>query len=245
MASSAQKLSFSFWLSAICALALGLAADGAAGADELDDVLVVVRKVHKAFDESANILASVTDETTAKKSLDKLLAIEKKYDTHTNLIIYQDMFHRDRMWCREKIERHEQIWEKCQSEYDRLYKLPGAFAVVRDTVIVGYHEHLFTKLSKRLIDVNLTEALERFRAVHSTLLDKLNELVKSIDPKTSKSFLRADLLTDQWDQPFEYDPKGPKNNAERPDIWSLGPPYRTGDKYMIANWLSEKKRSER
>ena len=30
----------------------------------------------------------------------------------------------------------------------------------------------------------------------------------------------AELLNDPWDDEFEYDIKGPRNNGTRPDIWS-------------------------
>src|SRR5262245_19074193 len=46
-----------------------------------------------------------------------------------------------------------------------------------------------------------------------------------------------DVLIDPWEQPYKYDPKGPKNDGKQPDIWSEGPP---GKKQPIGNWPEKK-----
>jgi hypothetical protein len=38
-------------------------------------------------------------------------------------------------------------------------------------------------------------------------------------------------LTDPWGHPWQYDPAGPRNGGERPDIWTVTPQGK-----VIGNW---------
>jgi general secretion pathway protein G len=44
-------------------------------------------------------------------------------------------------------------------------------------------------------------------------------------------------LNDPWDNPYKYAPSG-KHNAERYDVWSLGPDGQDGSADDIGNWQS-------
>jgi hypothetical protein len=41
----------------------------------------------------------------------------------------------------------------------------------------------------------------------------------------------ADALIDPWGRPYNYDPNGPRNNGNKPDIWAVAP-----DGALIGNW---------
>jgi hypothetical protein len=46
-----------------------------------------------------------------------------------------------------------------------------------------------------------------------------------------KRLIKADALVDPWGKPFRYDPAGPSNGGEKPDIWTVAPGGKT-----IGNW---------
>jgi hypothetical protein len=52
-------------------------------------------------------------------------------------------------------------------------------------------------------------------------------------PDGGPAYLEVQALTDPWGNPFQYDPTGPQNKGEKPDVWSQGPP---GAKTPIGNW---------
>ncbi len=45
------------------------------------------------------------------------------------------------------------------------------------------------------------------------------------------TLLDRDEIIDPWGRPYRYDPKGPKNNGIKPDIWTVTP-----DGVEIGNW---------
>jgi hypothetical protein len=62
---------------------------------------------------------------------------------------------------------------------------------------------------------------------------KIEELIEGKNPQLAGG---QKTITDPWGKKFQYDPKGPKNQGKKPDIWTETP-----DKKIIGNWPEEKK----
>jgi hypothetical protein len=45
-----------------------------------------------------------------------------------------------------------------------------------------------------------------------------------------------DWFLDPWQVPYQYDPKGPRNDGNRPDIWTVDPANGT----LIGNWPKQR-----
>ena len=50
-------------------------------------------------------------------------------------------------------------------------------------------------------------------------------------PRGGQPFVSASDLTDEWGHPYQYDPAGPKNGGEKPDIWTETPQGK-----VLGNW---------
>jgi hypothetical protein len=77
---------------------------------------------------------------------------------------------------------------------------------------------------------SLTVACDAYRLKN----DKFPKKLKSLTDKDQfgRRFVEdPESLRDPWGKPFQYDPKGPKNNGRHADIWTTAP-----DGTVIGNW---------
>jgi hypothetical protein len=77
---------------------------------------------------------------------------------------------------------------------------------------------------------HLTEACQSYRLTNGDWPTSLDTLAGT-EPDGRHTFLYADDLTDPWGHPYQYDPAGPKNDGQQPDIWT-----RTPQGKEIGNW---------
>jgi hypothetical protein len=78
---------------------------------------------------------------------------------------------------------------------------------------------------------SLTHACQAYFRDHNRFPDNLGELLKK-DALGGPYLEGPDALVDPWGNQFQYDPKGPRNNGAKPDIWTIDP----GDGALIGNW---------
>ncbi|MFO0938893.1 MAG: hypothetical protein U0798_20510 [Gemmataceae bacterium] len=58
---------------------------------------------------------------------------------------------------------------------------------------------------------------------------------RNLQTLVDRKILPSVSLRDPWGQPFQYDVKGPRNNGNRPDIWTVSKDRKT----IIGNWKSK------
>jgi hypothetical protein len=68
----------------------------------------------------------------------------------------------------------------------------------------------------------LTQACEAYRVKHDRLPQNLAELLEK-DALGGPYLESPDALIDPWGNRYQYDPKGPRNNGLKPDIWTVTP----------------------
>jgi hypothetical protein len=76
----------------------------------------------------------------------------------------------------------------------------------------------------------LTEACEAYHQNHGAYPAKLETLLE-VDENHVVYLDRPESLIDPWGNRYQYDPKGPKNKGQKPDIWTV----RANGK-EIGNW---------
>lgn len=94
---------------------------------------------------------------------------------------------------------------------------------------------LAKKLRARTAVEQLTVAVGAYKLAVEQYPAKLEDLTQP--PGKRKPFVEKENLTDPWGRPYRYDPKGPRNEGQKPDIWSDGP---DGKGEVIGNWQGEK-----
>jgi hypothetical protein len=100
------------------------------------------------------------------------------------------------------------------------------------SIALGAQPTNVAKLSIAKIQIRqLTYAVEIFYLREADWPKNLKELTEG-EPPILKD---ASVFLDPWKKPYQYDKKGPKNNGEKPDIWTVTP-----DKKVIGNWKQEK-----
>jgi hypothetical protein len=77
----------------------------------------------------------------------------------------------------------------------------------------------------------LTAACQAYFRQHNRFPDNLGQLLQR-DALGGPYLEHPDALVDPWENQFQYDPKGPKNNRTKPDIWTVNP----RDGALIGNW---------
>ena len=88
------------------------------------------------------------------------------------------------------------------------------------------------KVDRAQVDVrNLSKAVEFYKTKKGAYPAQLKDLKDAgyVDP--------AATLLDPWGNPYKYDPKGPRNNGKKPDVWAVTP-----DKTEIGNWPEPNKK---
>ncbi len=74
----------------------------------------------------------------------------------------------------------------------------------------------------------LTEASEAYYVKHGEYPPNLMILTQREEDGTRAS-LDPDALRTPWNQQYGYDPSGPNNGGNKPDIWADGPQGRIGN----------------
>ena len=77
--------------------------------------------------------------------------------------------------------------------------------------------------------MTLTHAVTAYALKYDEYPAKLWDLVDP--PDGASPFVVRDAIIDPWQRPYQYDPIGPRNNGEQPDIWTTG-----HDGQLIGNW---------
>ena len=107
----------------------------------------------------------------------------------------------------------------------------GLFLAIASPMI-GAEDLAEARVTKARLDIRSIETAAKFYAVKNEVFPaKLEDLTAGDRP-----ILEAKALNDPWGYKYRYDPKGPKNKGEKPDIWTETP-----DKKVIGNWTEEKK----
>jgi general secretion pathway protein G len=79
--------------------------------------------------------------------------------------------------------------------------------------------------------MSLAAACEQYYAGNNEFPPSLDALTQP-QPNGNGAFFGPDKLLDPWRKPYQYDPQGPNNAGNKPDVWTTHP--RTG--IMIGNW---------
>jgi hypothetical protein len=89
-----------------------------------------------------------------------------------------------------------------------------------------------TEVATRSRAQGLAAAAQAYAVKHGEWPKDLAVLTEGLDG--AEPYVTPAMLCDAWGRPFQYDPDGPKNGGNRPDVWSLGPPSEEGA--VIGNW---------
>jgi len=85
--------------------------------------------------------------------------------------------------------------------------------------------------ARALVRGPLNQACDAYRVQHGHFPKSLDLLLDK--DAVGGPYLENPMhLIDPWGVPFRYDPKGPRNNGERPDIWTVTP----HEGIEIGNW---------
>jgi len=89
------------------------------------------------------------------------------------------------------------------------------------------------KIARAKINIKaLTQALQVYKVNKSVFPTTLEELTEGERP-----IVKKETLVDPWGRAYLYDPAGPKNGGDLPDIWTVTP-----GKVVIGNWPEKKKK---
>jgi type II secretory pathway pseudopilin PulG len=78
----------------------------------------------------------------------------------------------------------------------------------------------------------LTQACEDYKIKVGVYPPQLTDLLQRTDAGYGPFLKNEEPLTDPWNQPYQYNSAGPRNNGQGPDIWTVDP--NTGQE--IGNW---------
>jgi general secretion pathway protein G len=68
----------------------------------------------------------------------------------------------------------------------------------------------------------LASAAEQYYARNGEFPPSL-EMLTQPQPDGSGAFFGPEKLLDPWNKPFQYDPSGPRNQGNKPDVWTTNP----------------------
>jgi general secretion pathway protein G len=81
--------------------------------------------------------------------------------------------------------------------------------------------------------VTLAKAAQAYEVRFGQLPESLQQLVQP--PDGSKPFVEPDALLDPWQQPYQYDPSGPRNGGLKPDVFTTSP----SDGQVVGNFRQQ------
>jgi hypothetical protein len=181
-------------------------------------------EVLKLMSELTEGLKTVKDKASAEASLPKLQAIDKRIAEFPKA--------RPQLSAEEE-QRLKEILAARTAELSRIDLLPEVRTLfIKEFAYFQKFNSVNMLTLKSKIQV-ISNALDIYRLNHDKSPDNLKVLTEGDPP-----FLKptATLLIDPWNKPLLYDPKGPKNKGEQPDVWAVTP-----DGVLIGNWEEEKK----
>lgn len=85
-------------------------------------------------------------------------------------------------------------------------------------------------IAKTQVSGSLTHACQAYRIKRDRFPKNLEELLAK-DALGGPYLEGPDALIDPWGRRYQYDPKGPRNNGAKPDIWTVTP-----QGIEIGNW---------
>jgi hypothetical protein len=103
-----------------------------------------------------------------------------------------------------------------------LYGMTGAYVYTK-----AYAAHGQTR--------ELSRACQKYKEKLGEFPDKLEALLERKGGH-GPFVENRDWFLDPWQVPYQYDPKGPRNDGNRPDIWTVDPANGT----LIGNWPKQR-----
>lgn len=128
-------------------------------------------------------------------------------------------------------ERMKVVSDGLESEYQRLAKSPECLLVLKGTFPIEYVDESKIAVVRARIEIIDSDLLRYIRQFEKRP-KSLNELVEGTPDYRAN--VQVEYLTDPWGRNLGYDPLGPRNMGQKPDVWSLGPPHRRDT--TIGNW---------
>ncbi len=173
--------------------------------------------------EMTDALKAVKDKPSAEAALPKLKALEEKG------VAIKKTPHK---YSLEDVKAVSEKYKSLKAELARLEELPEVRRMLMKESGV-FQEFAATNMKTARVKIKTINF-----ALGSYFASK-NEYPKSLNVLTEGDIAilpDADSIVDPWKKPFQYDPKGPKNNGSQPDVWTVSP-----DKEVICNWEEMKK----
>jgi hypothetical protein len=127
-----------------------------------------------------------------------------------------------------------------RKEAERVDKLPGVKAVLKDTPLLAFLTHQDqARRDRAKIDVrNLSLAADAYKVFHGEYPESLQKLTEK-QPGGGQPFVEMSALIDPWGRPYVYDAGTLDQGTGRPLIYSQGP--HPGDAASrIRNWEAAK-----
>jgi hypothetical protein len=189
-----------------------------------------------ASEKLVDVLKTIKDEPTAKSALPKLAELGSllRQCQQASKVARDDVSEEALKSIADRFaKRSKEIDKQLQVEIKRVEAIPQAYKVVQDT---DYFKMIDEGRRERAkVDLNvLVTASTSFKLKYGDYPEKLEQLAK---PPDGFPFVENKSLVDPWGRPYQYDPKGEKNDGLQPDIWSLGP--RSKDGAIIGNWMKK------
>lgn len=194
----------------------------------------------KTTAELTGILKSVTDKATAEAAVPKLKVIDERYAALKQGVAALRGLpaeERTRLQAKHK-EAQDAAGKTLRDQLARLDGLPGVTALLRKEspmIEEVYRTLEFLEQAKRDVSKLNVQTIDRALLAYRIKFDEFPKTLKVLTEGAS-ALLEAEALLDPWGKPFQYDPAGPKNKGEKPDVWTVLP-----DKSVIGNWREDKK----
>jgi hypothetical protein len=80
----------------------------------------------------------------------------------------------------------------------------------------------------------LEKALQAYKLNNGEYPMALDDLAKP-QPSGGGALVEKKALIDPWDNAYQYEPAGKRNDGKKPDVWAVAP-----DKTLIGNWPEKK-----
>jgi hypothetical protein len=187
-----------------------------------------------------DVLKSVKDKASAEaavpklKALDERFAVLKKKEGDIQKLSAEERKKLQTKYGKAFVTAMKAIGP----ELKRIEKLPDVKALLKKKSVLVKKMYEDMEQSEKLkVNIAKTE-IKTIDTVLQSYFLRFGEFPKNLKAlaKGEKPFLDAESLTDPWKKPYQYDPAGPKNRGNKPDVWTLTP-----DKKVIGNWKEEKK----
>jgi hypothetical protein len=139
------------------------------------------------------------------------------------------------------IQRHSAaVTAELETQWRRAAGIPGTKVELEKLTAIAGVATTAGKLKRQLAEAGIKSLYLATKAYEIKYGEPPADLSKLMAPPDSKKpFIEKEWLTDPWSRPYHYDPKGPKNKGDKPDIWSTGPDPNDPNG-VIGNWPVKK-----